>query len=284
MLTLEIKKILRRKEFVFVSILMFLSVIMDYLVNCYNYYGSKMSLLHPAYDMTCLNNISRSPYCIVFGVALPLVASIAASDMYNTDAAMGINSYIITRVNKKTYVKNQGLAIFITVSGVTLSLLLMNLFLCMITFPVKGYSLYGFIMPYEMIEYNGSEYFSSIFMDNIHMAHPYINIIFFIIMRSAVAGMLALLSYGVAFIRFINKYVIFVSAFLIHTVLELAEYFLEKVIWSLDMQESWISKLCYSGILQINPNGDVFTYFKDIILLMILTIALILIGRRREEI
>lgn len=284
MLTLEIKKIIKRREFLFVTGLMFISVIVDYLVNCYNYYGSYKTMLYPAYNMTILDNVSRSPYCIVFMLALPLVASIAASDMYCTDAAMNINSYIITRIDKKTYVKYQALAIYITVFTITCLMLFLNLLLCVATFPIKGYSLNRFIMPYDLVLYNAGSFNSGTFLYDLQLAHPYINIIFFILMRGFIAGIFSLLAYGVSFFRFANKYVVFVSSFVIYNIIEVGEYILERVVWKLNMQESWISNLCYSGVLQLNPNGNVYTYFKDFIIYLIFAVILIFWGRKQEDI
>lgn len=283
MLRLEAKKILRRNEFKFVAILMFLSVIIDFIVLCYNYYGSNLSSIYSAHTMTVMDNISREPFRVIFTLVLPLVASIIASDMYLSDKNAQINTYIITRVNRKTYIKNQLAAIFIVVSGLTFMMLLLSLLLCVIAFPIYGNTLHGAVMPYELIQYQ-SKTDTYLFLARLRLFHPYINIIFFIVTRSVFAGIFALLSYSISFISRVNKYIVFVFSFVIYSIITISEALIERELFSLNLENTWLVNLVYSGILSLNPVGNIFTYFKDIIIFLLLFLVFIIIGLRKEEI
>lgn len=282
MLLLEIRKILKRKEFKFVSILMFLAVVIDFLVNCYNFYGSPMTNIYSAHTMTVLDNISREPFRVIFVVALPLVASIIASDMYLNDTKLQINSYIITRIPKRKYIRNQALAIFIVVSFTTFFAILLNITLCIITFPIYGSAMHGIILPYDIIRYNDNDNTYRLF-ETLAFYHPYINLIFFTVMRSMIAGVFALLSYGISFLPRVNKYVVFVASFFIYNTVNIVELLFENRLFSLNMENSTLIKLAYSGILQLNPVGDIWTYLKDIILYLLICLITLIIATRKEE-
>lgn len=282
MLLLEIRKILKRKEFKFVSILMFMAVVIDFLVNCYNYYGAPMTNVYSAHTMTVLDNISREPFRVIFVVALPLVASIIASDMYLNDTKLQINSYIITRIHKKKYIQIQALAIFIVVSFTTFFAFLLNITLCIITFPIYGSAMHGITLPYDIIRYNDNDNTYRLF-ETLAFYHPYINLIFFTVMRSMIAGVFALLSYGISFLPRVNKYIVFVASFFIYNTVNIVELLFENTLFSLNMENSPLIKLAYSGILQLNPIGDIWTYLKDIILYLLICFITLTIATRKEE-
>jgi hypothetical protein len=279
MLLWEIKKIIKRREFIFAALLMLFTVFVDFLVNCYNYFGSNMSVLYPAYIMTALDNISREPLRVIFTTALPLLSAIIASDTYLSDKNQQINTYIITRINKRHYIKTQAAAVFLVPFFLTISVLLLNLLLCIIAFPLYGYELHGILIPLDLVRVNNDNLFYEL-----SIYHPYINLIFFIVMRGILAGVFALLAYGVSFISRINKYVVYVSSLIIFAVIELLESMAEQMLFRIGKEESPIRFLLYSGIFNMNPVGNIFSYLKDILLYTLAAIILIYIGIRKEEV
>lgn len=283
MLKLEIKKILHKKEYLYVMILICLTAIIDFLVNCYNFYGNNLSSVYAANEMMILNNVSRQPFRIIFTVALPIVASIVASDMYFTDKKKQINTYIITRVNRGTYIKTQALAIFIVVSVSTLAALFLNLLLCLIAFPLNGVNPSGLIVE-RLIQMEDSGYEPYNVLERLSFCHPYINIMFFIIMRALIAGLFALLSYGISFIGKLNKYVVFLAAFFIYNAVDVFEVLFEMFLFKIDMENSVLRQLVHSGLFLVNPPGNLLTYFKDVIFYCFIVFVTLSVGIKKEEI
>lgn len=283
MLYLEIKKILKRKEFIFVAVMMFATVIIDFLVNCYNYFGCNMSELYPAYTMTVLDNISREPFRIIFVIALPLLASIVASDIYLTDKNLQRNTYIITRINRKKYIKTQAFAIFLVVSLVTLAALLLNVLFCIIAFPMYGNRLHGMMFPMELVQYQDGAYIQYQLFEKLRLYHPYLNLLFFVVMRSIIAGIFALVSYGISFINKMNRYVVFVSSFFIYSIVDFLEGFLDSKLFDWNMSDSIWKYFAYSGIFSVNPAGNIVTYLKDILLFFFIFFVTIKFGMKKEE-
>ena len=264
-------------------ILMFSAVIIDFLVNCYNFYGNKLSSVYSANEMMILNNISRQPIRIIFTVALPIVASIVASDMYFTDKKKQINTYIITRINRRSYIKTQALAIFLVVSVSAFAALLLSLLLCLIAFPLNGLNPFGLIVE-RLIQMEDSSYEPYNVLERLSFCHPYINIMFFTIMRALIAGMFALLSYGISFIGKLNKYVVFLAAFFIYNVVEFIEAIMDSYFMHIGIANTTLGQLVCSGLLQVNPSGNLLTYFKDIIFYCFIIFVTVSVGIKKEEV
>lgn len=280
MLNLEIKKIVKRREFLFFFFVMFLAVVSDFVINCYNSFGSSLSVLYPASVMTVLDNISRAPFRTVYGLFLPFVVCFVASDTYLLDKKYGINNYILCRVNRKQYIWNKAKAIFIVVS-VTISInILLSILLSRIAFPAYGYSQFGTVMPYELTD----RFESKNLLYNLELYHPYINIAFWGIMRGIIGGIFALIAYGISFIKGINRYVVLVSGFIFYNFYDLLQQIAEKVLEHLDLTDTFLSKIIYGAVFTTNPRVSVFGYVKDIIIYLIVALLLIHIGTKREEV
>lgn len=51
MLLVELKNCLRRKEFMFVSLLVIITSITSFLAECYNFFGAELTNVRSAYDL-----------------------------------------------------------------------------------------------------------------------------------------------------------------------------------------------------------------------------------------
>lgn len=281
MVKLEIQKITKRNSYKFVAILYILVSVIDALTNMYSYYGKGLSEVYPAYTMSVLNNVSRSPFRIIYVVMLPIVVSAIASDMYTYDRDNKINNIIFVRVNKAKYIWSQAAAIFISVSSLILFSLLLNLIICLVAFPAYGNMMYDMWLPGYLVHIQKPEYIEYELFGVFRFSHPYLNLLFFIFMRSIIAGVFAVLSYAVAAAIKINRYVVFVISFFIFNIVEFGESIAEQLL--LKAQETNLVKIVYSGLLELNPMGNIVTYFKDIILYLLLAVITTYIGTRKEE-
>lgn len=281
MLKDEIKKLVKRKEYIFFFMIMFFAVIFDFLINCINLYGERLSNLYPAYVMTVLDNISRAPFRVVFTLFLPLVVCVAASDTYLLDTKAGINNYIVTRVNRSRYIKTKALAIFLVVFFTIMLNILLSIALNATTFPLYGYKSHWQIMPYMLT----SEYeFGTELLGKLRFYHPYINICLWGMLRAFVGATFALFAYGVSFIKKISRYIVLISSFVVYHLISVAEMNFESFLFDIDMNHSiWRDFLGFCVMLNVNPRVGIVQYIYPIILFLIIAIMLIKRGIKKEE-
>lgn len=280
MLKLELKKIISRKEFVIFFFLMFFAVISDFLINCWCYYGSNMSALYTASNMTVLNNVSRSPFRTVYVILLPIVACIMASDTYLVDKKMGMNNYILLRTDRKKYIWTKGVAIFILVSLTILINILLSISLAYIAFPAYGYCSNGRVS----LDILSGKFISKRLFIELYMYHPYINLLVFGFIRALTGGVYALLAYGISFFKNSNRYIVMASSFLIVTVLEIIEEIYKNILEKIGVNDGILRKIGIFGTL-LNTNIDVsfLTYIKEFFLFLGVALILIYAGTKREE-
>lgn len=284
MLSLEIKKIIKRREYVFFFFVMFLGVIFDFVINCYNCYGEALTELYPASVMTVLDNISRAPFRTVFVIFLPFISCIVASDTFLCDSQSGINNYILSRVSRKKYIKNKAIAIFCVVSLTIFFVLCISIILSCIAFPMYGYTQHGVLLPLELLD--DTKHNQSLLW-KLRIFEPYINLIIWAFVRSIIGGIFAILSYGISFIKGINRYVVLFSSFLIYNALSLVQNWGETYLISHKMYDTFIAEIVKGlggGLLMLNPRMSLFSYILGIAILLVPAIIMIYIGTKKEEI
>lgn len=191
----EIKKIIVRKEFVFVFLVLFFSVIGEFLYGCHMFEDIKLSGVISAYDGTILSNNFNSPFGVCYGLLMPICVSIIASTLAYEEKKQGITACIYTRESKKTYILKQAAAVYIAAFFIVLFCLLISFILSAVTFPLQGYNTM-FQADYARLLNIDNEYM----LDSIYRLHPYINLFIFIFLRALFAGAFAFMAYGCSFI------------------------------------------------------------------------------------
>lgn len=278
MLNIEIKKLIKRREYKFIFILMFMGAVLDFAVLCYNFYGKSLSSVFSAYSMTVLYNVSRSPFRLVFGLYLPLCVGFMGADTYLCDRQDGINNYILTRCNRKKYIWNKALAIYIVTMLSVISIILINLLLAVITFPVYGYRLDELGQLPELIvlgEHGG-------FLDSLQIEKPYAGFLMFAVLRGVFAGLLALLAYGISLVIKINKYIVIASAFIVYEGIGVLGNIVGRITEKLGHTIAF-QNFNMELPLTIYPDVTFFEYATPYLFVLLLGIGLIFIGSRKEE-
>lgn len=278
MLGIEIKKLIKRREYKFIFILMFLGAVLDFAVLCYNFYGESLSSVFPAYIMTVLYNVSRSPFRLVFVLYLPLCVGFMGVDTYLCDRQDGINNYILTRCNRKKYIWNKALAIYIVTMLSVISVILINLLLAVSTFPVYGYD-FGHIgqLPELLVLNNNSG-----FLDSLEIEKPYAGFLIFAVLRGVYAGLLALLAYGISLVIKINKYIVIASAFIVCEGIGVLGNLIRKITEKLGTAITF-QNFDMELPLVIYPDVTLLEYATPYLFVLLLGIGLIFIGSRKEE-
>lgn len=271
MLCLEIKKIIKSREYMIFFLIMFMAVIMDFLVNCYNYYGAGLSATMSAFLMNVMVNISRAPFRLVYVMLLPIVVCLPASCSYLLDRKKGINNCIFCRINKKKYVWNKGISIFIIVFFTMLINIMLSLALGFIAFPQYGYADYSSVMPLMLTDraFNSTE-----LLNELKIYHPYLNLIVWILFRSLAGGIMALMAYGISFIKYVNQYIVIVSPFLI---VNLFGTITEKF-------HGILEEFTFGLILLTNPDVKWYVYVTEYAVYIFISIILIGWGAKQDEI
>ena len=290
MMIRELTRIIRRKEYMIMTMILFLAVFVDTIMNCMLFFGEGLSNVYPAYNMTVLYNVSKSPLRLLFVVMLPIATAVFASDIQKKDSDRGICNMLYVRQSKRKSITAQASAIFLSVFIAYFSALIISVIFSVVAFPLYGYGKFGEDKIIELL-YSGGRWnypvtdgFSNLLL-NFKNLHPYLNLFVFAFFRSVIAAVFALLAYGVAFLRFVNRYAVFLSSFLLYNGIELSKIIVYKIAGRMGIEVSNTPlKYLRSNLLNMNPNGNGFTYTKGILFYFIVALLLIVYGIKREEI
>lgn len=277
MLRQEILKLSNRTEYKIISAIFVMAVLIDIWVICYNNYGAGLTEVNSAYCMTVLFNESKAPFRLVFGIFLPICAAYIASDTYLNDSKSGMNSVILTRTDKKSYVRTKAYAIFLLVGCTIFSVLLLDLILALAAFPAHGRVFEQ--LPWMLVDFGnapwilGEEHLSidtkSILGYELYAFHPYLWCMIWIIIRSLTGAIMALFAYAMSFV-IKNRYIALLSSFLCVNIIVAAEGMIKDLIGSLPFKGS------FSGLFTVTPSLDSwFVYFIPHILLTGISIIII---------
>lgn len=220
----EIKKILKTKEYRVIFAVMYICMLADFLILCSMFYGKGLTKVYSAHEMNIMHNISRSTFRVPFVLLLPVCVGFMGCSTYAQDRKNRMNNYIITRTSRRSYIIKKAVSVFLVAAVTVFLLLITNLLLAVIAFPMYGNILEGgqlnflFTIDESLRLFGEFEY-----------ANPYLGLCIFMVFRSVFAGILGIEAYGCSmFIR--NKYINIFSPFILHTMLDFVSFFCGKLI------------------------------------------------------
>ncbi len=271
----EIKKIVTRKEFMFVLLIFFLAVIGEFIYGCRMFRSSDLSDVISAYDATILSNNFNSPFGVFYGLLMPICVSIIASTLACEERRQRLLACIYTRENKRIYLRKQAEAVFIVAFCVVFVCLLVSLFLAVVTFPVQGYNTMS-QTDYARLLAADDEFI----LDYMYRIHPYINLAIFILIRSLFAGAFAFMAYGCSFLgKWMRKITIILVPFVFLVGIQLLFQIMKRLILQEDIQ------LYFStNILAMNHYGKIEVFPILWSLVMLIGIGGLIKGRRTEDV
>ena len=264
---IELKKCLKRKEFIFILLLMIIAITSDFVLTCMRFYGCKTSQLLSAYEATIITNIIQTPFYPVFATLLPFTVSIIGSDIYISEKTDGIEDVVNTRISKKYNIISKAIAISIISFFIVLIPLLINQVLSLVAFPIQGHNSFG-LSEYKKLIYIDK----GIMLSQVQVYYPYLNNIIFIIIRSIFAVSFTLMAYGISFISNINKYLVILSSFIINSLLTFVLTIISCIVRSINQS---LSEAIATDILGINGYGNIYVLFGILILYLFIGIFFI---------
>ncbi len=188
----EIKKILRRKEYLLIAILLFLSVLLDFYYTCSEYIGSELSRVPSAYQMTILSS-KGSIYHIFFGSFLFfIISNILAVPALIEEVDNRTYNYAFTRIKPNNYLKKQISAVAIVTFLTIWICLIASLLLSLSAFPIQGYHT-------EVTTHNRlMDPDPNRLLGWLYRYYPYLNIVVLMTLRAFIASVSSFLSCAIA--------------------------------------------------------------------------------------
>lgn len=261
MLKSEITKIVRRKQFLIIVNVLMISVMLDFVVTCIQYYGIELSWIRSAYDSTILHNsvplFTKQLYTTLF----PLIASIIASDVYCMEQQLGISSFIETRTSKSRNRKMKIISVGLVSFLIIFIPLMLNFLLTLTAFPIQAH--YSSNVTYLTL----SEPQEGRILGYLDQFYPYLNIFCFILIRSLIGMSMAIFALALSFLNRLNRYLILFSPMIFYTLYVSATQLSQ-------------SEFIRTSIFGINTYGSIWAIWLYIFINLLLSFIFTIIGNR----
>lgn len=260
----ELHIIINRWQFWGTVIFMVCAVALNHIITCLQYWGKGILFMRGAYRYIIINNVQTNISVMVFTVLLPIISCLFASDIYWEEHNLGLTNLMYTRENRKDNIKCKALLVFLVTFSVVVLALLISLGLSLITFDARGHAgsnaIYLTLLEPEKDRVLGSLY----------EHHPYINALIYIFARGVIAACFACFAFAVSTAFNASKYVVLVSSFVYNIIyVNVCDL----------IGEAYIN----TDIMALNPYGSGWSVVVFIGFTFILTVALLIVGVRRDS-
>lgn len=271
-LTIEIKKILHRRQFWTLLALLLASIFLDFLVTCNFYQGKNLTEIPSAYELMIINNYESFSTGLLFSSFLFfLIAAMMGSDLFLEEIEMGIHNGILSRASRKQIVISKGVAIMIVVFCAVTFCLLISQFLAISAFPLQG-NLTSRITYNELMEPDEHRIFS--YFQN-YM--PYINSLIFIVIRGITGAAAAFLAFSLTAIPGMKKYILLLVPMLVYIV-----YSMLTALIASRIDSTPVSQVVDTNILTVNGYGSIWMNAGFLLLYFGVGSLLLWKGMRRD--
>lgn len=194
---IEIKNAVNQIEFkVLFAAILFISLI-SILLNCFQDYGCNILFIRSYIDNSMYISTKARPIVSVFEYLSPLIVMMIYSSSKWKEEKNGIQSMIITRINKREYYLSKFIANFIIVFGVVLFSGLINLLISYIVYPTVGFDNRWGIPVYDLIQ----RYDKRALLDLLRIQNPFIYIVVKNIIISTFLATISNIPYCLSFIK-----------------------------------------------------------------------------------
>lgn len=210
MIKFELKNCLLRRETIYILAAMCLMNIIAYLITVYYYYGSPLSSIRSAFDLSIIKGHPSRFIYQTFIFLLPLLSALIYADSYFTDLKSGVYKQIITRTKLNNYIGAKILTVVIVTFFFTFIPLMINQLLCLISFPAIGFD-NNFAYPAYDIGYQN--YDSLYWLDLIRVQHPFLYNTLFMCTASIFAVLFALWTFAISMLFPKGRLVVISSVF-----------------------------------------------------------------------
>lgn len=194
---IEIKNAMNQIEFKVLFAAILLISLISILLNCFQDYGHNILFIKSYVDNSMYNSIKARPIVSVFEYLSPLIVMMIYSSSKWKEEKNGMQSMIITRINKKEYYLSKFIANFIIVFGVVLFSGLMNLLISYIVYPTVGFDNRWGIPVYDLIQ----RYDKRALLDLLRIQNPFVYILIKNIIVSTFLATISNIPYCLSFIK-----------------------------------------------------------------------------------
>ncbi len=264
-LFITIKRGMNRTKTIVIFLMLFLLAIFSFYFQAMLDFGNSVSTLRSAYENTMLISLELRFIMLIMTLIGPLIISFAFGDIYFDDLDSNCISLILTREEKRKYHRNNLLAVFIISFFIMLIPLLINLGLCMYTYPLTGFDNSTCTPAYVISKapVNSLEY--------LRIYNPLRYNMIYIITPSIIFALFASVTYCISIVIKTNKYLCCLISYGIYIGFNLI---LEK----LHMDKYKL----FNYMNPLAPNMGLQGFIKDVIVIIIFILILYFIGVKRE--
>ena len=194
---IEIKNAMNQIEFKVLFAAILLISLISILLNCFQDYGHNILFIRSYIDNSMYISIKARPIMSVFEYLSPLIVMMIYSSSKWKEEKNGMQSMIITRLNKKEYYLSKFIANFIIVFGVVLFSGLMNLLISYIVYPTVGFDNRWGIPVYDLIQ----RYDNRALLDLLRIQNHFVYILVKNIIVSTFLATISNIPYCLSFIK-----------------------------------------------------------------------------------
>lgn len=194
---IEMKNAVNQIEFKVLFAAILLISLISILLNCFQDYGRNILFIRSYIDNSMYISIKARPIMSVFEYLSPLIVMMIYSSSKWKEEKNGMQSMIITRINKKEYYLSKFIANFIIVFGVVLFSGLINLLISYIVYPTVGFDNRWGIPVYDLIQ----RYDNRALLDLLRIQNPFVYILVKNIIVSTFLATISNIPYCLSFIK-----------------------------------------------------------------------------------
>lgn len=194
---IEIENAMNQIEFKVMFAVILLISLISILLNCFQDYGRNILFIRSYIDNSMYISIKARPIMSVFEYLSPLIVMMIYSSSKWKEEKNGMQSMIITRLNKKEYYLSKFIANFIIVFGVVLFSGLINLLISYIAYPTVGFDNRWGIPVYDLIQ----RYDNRALLDLLRIQNPFAYILIKNIIVSTFLATISNIPYCLSFIK-----------------------------------------------------------------------------------
>ena len=194
---IEIENAVNQIEFKVMFAVILLISLISILLNCFQDYGRNILFIRSYIDNSMYISTKARPIVSVFEYLSPLIVMMIYSSSKWKEEKNGMQSMIITRINKREYYLSKFIANFIIVFGVVLFSGLINLLISYIVYPTVGFDNRWGIPVYDLIQ----RYDKRALLDLLRIQNPFIYILVKNIIVSTFLATISNIPYCLSFIK-----------------------------------------------------------------------------------
>lgn len=194
---IEIENAVNQIEFKVMFAVILLISLISILLNCFQDYGRNILFIRSYIDNSMYISIKARPIMSVFEYLSPLIVMMIYSSSKWKEEKNGMQSMIITRINKREYYLSKFIANFIIVFGVVLFSGLINLLISYIVYPTVGFDNRWGIPVCDLIQ----RYDKRALLDLLRIQNPFIYILVKNIIVSTFLATISNIPYCLSFIK-----------------------------------------------------------------------------------